>query len=105
MPMKRASVDQSTFNNPTAIEKMVSGTPADKTQQRGADDQEVKAPGGRVHKPTSFYLDEETLRYLDRLAYEYNDQKGVRINRNHIVRFLTKSVQLGDLLKVNLKEY
>lgn len=105
MPVKRAEVPDDAFNNRSAIEKLT-GVPAGQSATlSGAEEQDIKTTEERKQKPTSFYLDDETLRRLDRLAYEYNGQTGKRINRNHIVRFLTAKVELGDLLQVNLKDY
>src|SRR2546421_12860094 len=106
MPIKRASVNAETFDKPpTAIDKLASGSAQRKDQQ---EEDQPQAPAAtteqRIHKPTSFYLDKEQLRKLDRLAYEYNEQKGTRINRNHIIRHLVESVSLGELLRVDLKK-
>lgn len=103
MPIKRATVGEETFDNkkPSAIDKLVSGS------QQNEEEEVVETPtttSQRIHKPTSFYLDEEQLRKLDRLAYEYNEQKRTRINRNHIIRHLVGEIQLGDLLRVDLKK-
>jgi hypothetical protein len=103
MPVKRATVGAETFDNkkpPTAIDKLVSGSAQEEEQPEAP----ATTTGQRVHKPTSIYLDEAQLRKLDRLAYEYNEQKGTRINRNHIIRHLVEDVQLGDLLRVDLKK-
>ncbi len=106
MPAKqRAQVPDDTFNNRSAIEKLTGVPVGQSAAQPGAEEQDIKTAEERKQKPTSFYLDDETLRRLDRLAYEYNVQTGKRINRNHIVRFLTAGVELGDLLKVDLKKY
>src|SRR6266700_3562964 len=105
MPVKRASVYADTFDKPqTTIYKLVSGS--QQPEQPGAEgEQPVKASQARVHKPTSFYLDDETLKRLDKLAYEYNQQTGKRINRNHIIRYLAGQVELGELLRADLKTY
>jgi len=100
MPVKRAHTNEKAFDNPTAIEKLVSGGAG----QEVAEEERVGiATEEREHKPTSFYLTDDALRKLDRLAYEYNQQTGKRINRNHIVRHLVEDVSLGDLLKFDLQ--
>src|SRR5438128_12122156 len=101
MPIKRASVNAETFDKPpTAIDKLASGSAQREDQQEDQPQAPAATTEQRIHKPTSFYLDKEQLRKLDRLAYEYNEQKGTRINRNHIIRHLVEEVQLGDLLRV-----
>ena len=104
MPVKkRSTVGEETYDEPTAIEKLTSTGQAARAEREGEQPGEIKQ--ARIHKPTSFYLDDETLRKLDRLAFQYNEEKRTRVNRNHIVRFLAAGVELGDLLRVDLKAY
>jgi hypothetical protein len=105
MPIKRAAVGAETFDKqPTAIDKLVSGPSRSEAGEAQPETPAASQGQQRVHKPTSFYLDDEQIRKLDRLAYEYNEQKGTRINRNHIIRHLVGIVELGDLLREDLKK-
>ncbi len=60
---------------------------------------------GRTLKQAAFAIGRERERKLDRLAFEYNEQRSTRINRNDIVRFMIDRLVLDDLLSVDLQEY
>ena len=48
-------------------------------------------------KPTSMYLTPAQLRKLDKLAFQYNEERDERINRNDIVRHLVEKCTMRDL--------
>ncbi len=101
MPVKRSTVGAETFDKTqTAIDKLTAGGGTE--QSIAQEEQTSRSTEERKQKPTSFYLDDDTLRKLDRLAYEYNQHTGKRINRNHIIRYLASDVELGQLLRVDL---
>jgi hypothetical protein len=60
---------------------------------------------GRTLKQAAFAIGSERERKLDRLAFEYNERRSTRINRNDIVRYLIDSLSIDDLLHVDLQEY
>jgi hypothetical protein len=60
---------------------------------------------GRTLKQAAFAIGSERERKLDRLAFEYNEQRSTRINRNDIVRFMIDRLAIDDLLSVDLQEY
>ena len=63
------------------------------------------AKGGRTLKQAAFAIGTGREVRLDELALAYNKQRGTRIGRNDIIRYLIDTLELEELLIVDLKEY
>lgn len=61
--------------------------------------------GGRTLKQAAFAIGTVREVRLDELALAYNKQKGTRIGRNDIIRYLIDTLQLEDLLITDLRKY
>jgi len=100
---------------PTVMDKMLTPTEEQKPEEDKTEtpppavQQETQAPkkpaGGRSIKQAAFAIGTEREIKLDELALAYNKQKGTRIGRNDIVRYLIDNAQLEQLLSIDLLEY
>ena len=65
----------------------------------------VKPAGGRTLKQAAFAIGTDREAKLDELVFTYNRQKGTRIGRNDIIRYIIDTLTLDDLLRVDLRGY
>lgn len=94
---------------PDVLEKMI----APAQEQRGEEQPQVtsqepaspKPIGGRTLKQAAFAIGTSREIMLDELVFTYNKQKGTRIGRNDIIRYLIDSLTIDDLLRIDLREY
>ena len=61
--------------------------------------------GGRTLKQAAFAIGTIREVRLDELALAYNKQRGTRIGRNDIIRYLIDTLELEDLLTTDLRKY
>ncbi|SRR6266571_3664482 len=91
----------------TVYDKMIAPAtpPAQPEQHEEHAPEHALHKGGRTLKQVAFAIGAERERKLDALAFEYNQQKGTRIGRNDIARYLFDTLNLEELLRVDLTEY
>src|SRR2546425_765465 len=110
--MAKQRVDATTAyepaKKPTVYDKMIAPETqaAQQEQPEGESTPETPKPqGGRTLKQVAFAIGAERERKLDKLAFEYNQKKGTRIGRNDIARYLFDTLNIDELLRVDLKDY
>ncbi len=102
----RATSDIYGEKKQSVLEKMIPQQPpheAEKEEQP-EDHQEQKAKG-RTLKQAMFSIGTARELKLDEIALAYNKQRGTRIGRNDIVRYLIDTLTFDEVLKVNLQAY
>jgi hypothetical protein len=98
------TVQQAEQNN-RAVETALDVSPEEVQQAGQAALNKAIQAKGRTLKQVAFAIGSERERKLDRLAFEYNEQRSTRINRNDIVRFIIDRLAIDDLFSVDLQEY
>ncbi len=94
---------------PDVLEKMIAPAQEQKTEEQlQMASQEPVSPKpvkGRTLKQAAFAIGTDREIKLDELVFTYNKQKGIRIGRNDIIRYLIDSLTIDDLLRIDLREY
>jgi hypothetical protein len=93
---------------PDVLEKMIAPAQEQREEQPQLTSQETTSSnpaGGRTLKQVAFAIGISRETKLDELVFTYNKQKGTRIGRNDIIRYLIDSLTIDDLLRIDLREY
>lgn len=90
------------------MEKMFTPVEEQKPENEAPEAQttpQIEQAGGRKIKQASFAIGNPREVKLDELALAYNKQKGTRIGRNDIIRYLIDTTTIDQLLSIDLTEY
>jgi|SRR5882757_5906758 len=90
---------------PDVLEKMIAPAQEQKTEEQLQEPVSPKPVKGRTLKQAAFAIGTDREIKLDELVFTYNKQKGMRIGRNDIIRYLIDSLTIDDLLRIDLREY
>src|SRR5512135_2150553 len=91
----------------SVLEKMIPQQPEQGSEPERStqeENQEQKSKG-RTLKQAMFSIGTARELKLDEIALAYNKQKGTRIGRNDIIRYLIDTLSLEEVLKVDLQDY
>ncbi len=110
MANKRVRVTSDIYGDKksSVLEKMMPEKPAEQESRLETPAQienQESGPKGRTLKQAMFSIGAARELKLDEIALAYNKQKGTRIGRNDIVRYLIDTLTLEEILGVDLREY
>jgi hypothetical protein len=106
---KRVRVTSNIYGEkrPSVLEKMIPEQTEQESEleQPMQEDNSEQKPKGRILKQAMFSIGTARELKLDEIALAYNKQKGTRIGRNDIIRYLIDTLNLDEVLRVDLQTY
>lgn len=103
----RVTSDIYAEKKPSVLEKMMPDQREQENElnQPAQEENQEQKSKGRTLKQAMFSIGTARELKLDEIALAYNKQKGTRIGRNDIIRYLIDTLSLEEVLKVDLQDY
>jgi hypothetical protein len=90
----------------SVFEKMIPQQPEQKNEaEQPLEESQEQKPKGRTLKQAMFSIGTARELKLDEIVLAYNKQKGTRIGRNDIIRYLIDTLTLDEVIKIDLQAY